>query len=170
MAIYIEVGIAMTKLNMISNSETDTQKIAKELAKLCKSGDVITLSGDLGVGKTAFTKGFAKGLAITEPITSPTFTIIKEYEGTLPLYHMDVYRLEFSEEDLGFDEYFYGDGVTLVEWATFIEEFLPEEYLAITLERIGETERYITFEAYGSRFIELLEQLRRSAARSFLHE
>lgn len=158
------------KLQMLSKSEEDTQKIAEVLAGLSQPGDVITLSGDLGVGKTAFTKGFAKGLTITEPITSPTFTIIKEYEGELPLYHMDVYRLEFSEEDLGFDEYFYGDGVTIVEWAKFIEEFLPDAYLAIQIERLGETDRLLTIEAIGSRYEDLLEQVRRSPARSFLYE
>lgn len=158
------------KLQMLSKSEEDTQKIAEVLAGLSQPGDVITLSGDLGVGKTAFTKGFAKGLNIIEPITSPTFTIIKEYEGELPLYHMDVYRLEFSEEDLGFDEYFYGDGVTIVEWAKFIEEFLPDTYLAIQIERLGETDRLLTIEAIGSRYEDLLEQVRRSPARSFLYE
>lgn len=160
----------MMKLQMLSKSEEDTQKIAEVLAGLSQPGDVITLSGDLGVGKTAFTKGFAKGLNIIEPITSPTFTIIKEYEGELPLYHMDVYRLEFSEEDLGFDEYFYGDGVTIVEWAKFIEEFLPDTYLAIQIERLGETDRLLTIEAIGSRYEDLLEQVRRSPARSFLYE
>ncbi len=158
------------KLQMLSKSEEDTQKIAEVLAGLSQPGDVITLSGDLGVGKTAFTKGFAKGLNIIEPITSPTFTIIKEYEGELTLYHMDVYRLEFSEEDLGFDEYFYGDGVTIVEWAKFIEEFLPDTYLAIQIERLGETDRLLTIEAIGSRYEDLLEQVRRSPARSFLYE
>ena len=88
---------------------------------------MITLDGDLGAGKTTFTKGIAEGLGVKRTVNSPTFTIIKEYEGeSFPFYHMDVYRLENSDEDIGFDEYFNSDGVTVVEWATFIEEFLPQ--------------------------------------------
>lgn len=147
-------------VKMVSKSTADTEEIAKTLAKIVQAGDVITLEGDLGVGKTAFTKGLAQGLNIEERVTSPTFTIVKEYAGTLPLYHMDVYRLEHSEEDLGFDEYFYGDGVTVIEWAQFIADFLPEQYLAITLERTGETSRELTFEAVGSEYERHIEQLR----------
>jgi tRNA threonylcarbamoyladenosine biosynthesis protein TsaE len=147
-------------VKMVSKSTADTEEIAKTLAKIVQVGDVITLEGDLGVGKTAFTKGLAQGLNIEERVTSPTFTIVKEYAGTLPLYHMDVYRLEHSEEDLGFDEYFYGDGVTVIEWAQFIADFLPEQYLAITLERTGETSRELTFEAVGSEYERHIEQLR----------
>src|SRR5699024_5529025 len=98
------------------NSLSETQALAHRLALLVSSGDVITLEGQLGVGKTTFTKALAEGLGIKDHITSPTFTIIKEYEGVIPLYHMDAYRLEDSEEDIGFDEYFYGDGVTVIEW------------------------------------------------------
>lgn len=158
----------MTKLKMISNKEKDTLQIAEVLATFVEAGDVITLSGDLGVGKTAFSKGFAKGLEIQERITSPTFTIVKEYEGRLPLYHMDVYRLEYSEEDLGFDEYFYGDGVAIVEWAEYIEDFLPEEYVGITMTRTGDTSREITIEAVGEKYETLLEQLRNSTLGSFI--
>lgn len=147
-------------VKMVSKSTADTEEIAKTLAKIVQAGDVITLEGDLGVGKTAFTKGLAQGLNIEERVTSPTFTIVKEYAGTLPLYHMDVYRLEHSEEDLGFDEYFYGDGVTVIEWSQFIADFLPEQYLAITLERTGETSRELTFEAVGSEYERHIEQLR----------
>lgn len=147
-------------VKIVSKSTADTEEIAKTLAKIVQAGDVITLEGDLGVGKTAFTKGLAQGLNIEERVTSPTFTIVKEYAGTLPLYHMDVYRLEHSEEDLGFDEYFYGDGVTVIEWAQFIADFLPEQYLAITLERTGETSRELTFEAVGSEYERHIEQLR----------
>ena len=147
-------------VKIVSKSTADTEEIAKTLAKIVQVGDVITLEGDLGVGKTAFTKGLAQGLNIEERVTSPTFTIVKEYAGTLPLYHMDVYRLEHSEEDLGFDEYFYGDGVTVIEWAQFIADFLPEQYLAITLERTGETSRELTFEAVGSEYERHIEQLR----------
>lgn len=165
---YTEVGRRMTKLTMISNDEQDTLHIAETLARYVEAGQVITLSGDLGVGKTTFARGFAKGLRIAGRITSPTFTIVKEYEGRLPLYHMDVYRLEHSEEDLGFDEYFFGDGVALVEWAEFIVDFLPAQYLQVTIERTGETSRKITFEAIGEKFEPLLLQLRKSELGSYI--
>lgn len=168
MDMCIEVGMKMTKIKMMSNREEDTLQIAKTLATFVSAGDVISLSGNLGVGKTAFSRGFAKGLDIDERITSPTFTIVKEYEGRLPLYHMDVYRLEYSEEDLGFDEYFYGDGVAIVEWAEFIEDFLPDEYLAIKILRTGETSREITIEAIGKKHEPLLEQLRNSSLRGLI--
>src|SRR5699024_12262642 len=105
-------------------SDQETIVVENHLSALLKQGNVITLEGDLGAEKTTFTKGIAQGLGITDVISSPTFTIIKEYQGVLPLYHMDAYRLEFSEEDLGFDEYFAGEGISVVEWATFIEDFL----------------------------------------------
>lgn len=156
------------KLQMISKEEKDTLQIAETLANYLEEGMVLTLSGDLGVGKTTFTKGIAKGLQIEAGITSPTFTIVKEYEGRLPLYHMDVYRLEYAEEDLGFDEYFYGDGISVVEWAEFIEEFLPENYLAIQIERIDDRIRSITFTAEGKKYETLLEKLRNSTLGSYI--
>lgn len=95
---------------------------SEKLGSLLQPGDVLALEGDLGAGKTTFTKGLAKGLDIKRNVNSPTFTIIKEYHGRLPLYHMDVYRVEDSFEDLGFDEYFDGNGVTVVEWAHLVKE------------------------------------------------
>ena len=112
-----------------SFSERETFQFAKELAEGAKPGEVYCLSGDLGVGKTIFTKGFAAGLGITEPVSSPTFTIVQIYEeGRLPLYHFDVYRIENIEEmeEIGYEDCFYGDGVCLVEWAELIREILPE--------------------------------------------
>lgn len=100
----------------ISTSVKETQQMAERLARYLKPGDVLALDGDLGAGKTNFTQGLARGLGVTAVVNSPTFTIIKEYSGRYPLYHMDVYRLEDEWEDLGFDEYFYGDGITVVEW------------------------------------------------------
>src|SRR5699024_11445006 len=133
-----------------------TLEVAKALASFFEAGDVVTLEGDLGVGKTTFTKGIAKGLEIKRAVTSPTFTIIKEYDGRLKLYHMDAYRLEFSDEDLGYDEYFYGEGVTVIEWPQFIEEYLPENRLMIHLKRVDDTKREITFHAVGNRYEALL--------------
>ncbi|WLD95314.1 tRNA (adenosine(37)-N6)-threonylcarbamoyltransferase complex ATPase subunit type 1 TsaE [Alkalihalobacillus sp. AL-G] len=129
------------------------------LAEFLQAGDVITLEGDLGAGKTTFTKGLAKGLQINRVVKSPTFTIIREYKGRLPLYHMDVYRLQESGEDLGFDEYFDGEGVTVVEWAHIIEDFLPSDRLEITIHRRGEEERELTLEPKGERFKKICKEL-----------
>lgn len=124
-------------------------RLAAKLAIYLRPGDVITLEGELGAGKTIFTKGLASGLGVKEMVTSPTFTIIKEYAGELPLYHMDAYRLEHSEEDLGFLEYFNGEGVSVVEWAQFIEEYLPVERLNIKIAYDGEHSRVISFDGCG---------------------
>ena len=116
----------------------ETFDIGFELGEKAVSGQVICLLGDLGVGKTVFTQGFAKGLGIDEPICSPTFTIVQEYhEGRIPFYHFDVYRIsDVSEMDeIGYEEYFYGDGVCLVEWGNLIEEILPPETITIRIEK-----------------------------------
>ena len=141
-------------------SPEETMDTAASLAEFLQPGDLITLEGDLGAGKTTFTKGLAKGLHIKRIVKSPTFTIIREYQGRLPLYHMDVYRLEDSQEDLGFDEYFEGDGVTVVEWAHIIEDFLPSDRLDITIRRINDDERELTMEPKGERFNRLCEEFR----------
>ncbi|MGM7703797.1 tRNA (adenosine(37)-N6)-threonylcarbamoyltransferase complex ATPase subunit type 1 TsaE [Pseudalkalibacillus sp. Hm43] len=140
------------------NSPEETMETAARLGEHLQAGDVITLEGDLGAGKTTFTKGLAKGLHIKRVVKSPTFTIIREYQGRLPLYHMDVYRLEDSDEDLGFDEYFEGEGVSVVEWAHIIEEFLPEDRLDIVIRRSGDEERELTLEPKGERFYRLCEE------------
>lgn len=121
-----------------SFSTEDTYSIGKELGESARSGQVFALLGDLGVGKTVFTQGFAKGLGIHEPISSPTFTIIQEYDdGRIPFYHFDVYRIGDVEEmeEIGFDDYIYGEGVCLIEWANLITEILPERMLVITIEK-----------------------------------
>lgn len=123
-------------------NELDTREFGKELAKKLKPGDVVALIGDLGTGKTTLTKSIAEGLGITGMITSPTFTIVQEYtEGRLPLYHFDVYRLNGPEEmyELGYEEYFFGQGVCVVEWADQIMEFIPEGSIVIRIE-YGEKE------------------------------
>ncbi|HLO12067.1 MAG TPA: tRNA (adenosine(37)-N6)-threonylcarbamoyltransferase complex ATPase subunit type 1 TsaE [Pseudoneobacillus sp.] len=143
------------KFEYISKSTDKTKDFAKRLASKLKPGDVIALEGDLGAGKTTFTKGLAEGLDIKKNVNSPTFTIIKEYQGTMPLYHMDVYRLEDSYEDLGFDEYFEGNGITVVEWAHLIKEQLPSEIITIYLTHGEEETRKITLEPVGKRYEEL---------------
>lgn len=149
----------MKEQTVKTNAEEETLLLAKKLAQLLKPGDVITLNGDLGSGKTTFTKGLASGLGIKEMVTSPTFTIIKEYEGDLPLYHMDAYRLEHSEEDIGFAEYFYGNGISVVEWAQFIESYLPDERLNIVFEYLSHNERLLTFQPEGKHFEHMTTEL-----------
>ena len=119
-------------------SPEETEALGKKLGREAKPGEVYTLVGDLGVGKTVFTQGIAKGLEITEPINSPTFTIVQVYEeGRLPLYHFDVYRIGDVEEmeEIGYEDYFYGEGLTMIEWANLIEELLPEHYREICIEK-----------------------------------
>lgn len=119
-------------------NETETFNIGKELGRKAKQGQIFCLNGDLGVGKTVFTKGFASGLEIQEEVNSPTFTIIQVYdEGRLPLYHFDVYRIGDPEEmyEIGFEDYFYGQGVCLVEWSQLIEELIPEDAVQVQIEK-----------------------------------
>lgn len=121
-----------------SFSPEDTFRVGEQLAKDARPGDIYTLDGDLGVGKTIFTKGMAKGLGIEEPVTSPTFTILQEYEsGRLPLYHFDVYRIGDPEEmdEIGYEDYFYGNGLVMIEWANLIEEILPPVRTEIIIEK-----------------------------------
>ena len=116
----------------------ETRELGRQMGTAAGPGDVLTLSGDLGVGKTVFTKGFALGIGVTEAVSSPTFTIVQEYHsGRLPLYHFDVYRIGDPEEmdEVGFDDYVYGDGVSLIEWAELIEEILPEKRTRILIEK-----------------------------------
>ncbi|MCC8098266.1 MAG: tRNA (adenosine(37)-N6)-threonylcarbamoyltransferase complex ATPase subunit type 1 TsaE [Eubacterium sp.] len=110
-----------------THSGEETEKIGYEFGKNAKAGEIYCINGGLGAGKTCFTKGFAKGLGITDHITSPTFTIVNEYKGRIPLYHFDVYRLENEDElyDIGADEYFFGEGVCIIEWADIVKDAIP---------------------------------------------
>lgn len=126
--------------NMIyeTMSPKETFELGKKIGLEAKAGEIICLDGDLGVGKTVFTQGFAKGLGIDEAVNSPTFTIIQEYdEGRLPLYHFDVYRIGNPEEmyEIGYEDYFYGQGVCLIEWAKLIEELIPDEAKIVLIEK-----------------------------------
>ena len=128
----------MNKQMWESFSPEDTFEIGRKIAELAKPGEVYTLIGDLGVGKTVFTQGVAAGLGITEPVNSPTFTIVQIYEeGRMPFYHFDVYRIGDVEEmeEIGYQDCFYGEGICLIEWANLIEEILPEHYKQITIEK-----------------------------------
>lgn len=128
----------MTSKVIESFSEKETWDLGFHIGKSCHPGEVVLLNGDLGVGKTVFTKGFAAGLGIEEPVCSPTFTIVQIYEsGRLPLYHFDVYRIADVEEmeEIGYEDYFYGEGVCLIEWAKLIREILPEKCISVTIEK-----------------------------------
>lgn len=146
----------MSKKVVESFSEQDTRKLGFELGEKVQPGRVYTLIGDLGVGKTVFTQGLAAGLGITEAVSSPTFTIVQVYEeGRIPFYHFDVYRIGDVEEmdEIGYEDYVYGNGVSLIEWANLIEEILPEKYCRITIEKDlekGFDYRRITFEEIGA--------------------
>ncbi|MCD5325936.1 MULTISPECIES: tRNA (adenosine(37)-N6)-threonylcarbamoyltransferase complex ATPase subunit type 1 TsaE [Pontibacillus] len=142
-----------------THSAEETKKVAERLGALLEPNDLLTLEGDLGAGKTTFTKGLGTGLGVTRTISSPTFTIVKEYEGRMPLYHLDVYRLEDSDEDIGFDEYFDGGGVCVVEWAQFIEDYLPDNRLDIELFYNNEDERSIHLKPRGERYERICKEL-----------
>ena len=121
-----------------TTSPNDTQNLGKKIGERAKKGQIFCLCGDLGVGKTVFTRGFAQGLLVEDKyITSPTFTIVNEYQGRLPFYHFDVYRISSLEEmdDTGYEEFFFGEGVSLVEWAEFIEELIPKDAVWIRIEK-----------------------------------
>ena len=139
-----------------SNSPDDTRDFAKGLAVSCKSGTVITLNGDLGVGKTVFTQGFAEGLGICDYVCSPTFTILQIYEdGRMPLYHFDVYRIadESEMEEIGYEDYFYSDGVSIIEWAENIRDLIPEDAVHITISKdLGKGLDYRRIEVAGGDF------------------
>jgi tRNA threonylcarbamoyladenosine biosynthesis protein TsaE len=144
-----------------AEDESGTARLAERLAGWAEPGTVIALDGDLGAGKTFFAQSFARALGIREVVNSPTFTIIKEYEdGRLPLYHMDVYRLSQDEADeLGLDDYFYGQGVVLVEWASLIPDLLPPARLSIGIEHAGGSARAIRLAGAGRPYADWCRRL-----------
>lgn len=144
-----------------SYREEDTYGLGVKIGKLAKPGLVITMDGDLGAGKTLFTQGLAEGLGITEPVNSPTFTVLQIYDtGRMPLYHFDVYRIAdpYEMDEVGFDDFIYGDGVSVIEWSGQIEDILPDNRLVINISRNPEKGfdyRYIEIENIGFDYIEL---------------
>ena len=175
---------AISKLDIISHSSTQTQRLGVRLGELLRGGELLLLEGQLGTGKTTFTQGLAQGIGITEDISSPTFTLLKEYDGRErqaistresgqisaaqvvarpALYHFDLYRLDDPEEilDLGFEDYFYSSGVCVVEWADKADLLWPTEHLRIRLKMLNETKRGLLFTAVGTRYCELLQQFQK---------
>lgn len=151
-------------MDVTINNPKEMESLATIIGLVANSGDNIILSGELGAGKTTMTKGIALGLDIDQMIKSPTYTIIREYQqGRLPLYHMDVYRVENNADDLGLDEYFEGDGLSVVEWGKLLGEFLPMDYLDITIAKDSEdmNKRMVSIQAFGSQaegFLERIQQ------------
>ena len=152
-------------LDVISHSVEQTRRLGARLAEWLEPGDVLLLNGNLGAGKTVFAQGVATGLGVDEPVTSPTFTLIHEYEGRLPLYHVDLYRIagDIEAGDLGLEDYLYGDGVTLIEWPDRATGLVPPAHLAVTLRLVANTKRAIRFEPTGERNVRLLTTFKRSA-------
>lgn len=143
-----------------SRCEEDTMELAENIESEKFPGMVICLDGELGSGKTVFVKGFAKGLGLNESITSPTFNIVKEYDGgEMHLNHMDVYRLEDATDTIAFNDYFSGDGVTIIEWSEMIEDILPDERLEIKFKLVDENVRVITLKPYGSKYEDLVNYI-----------
>ena len=140
-----------------SHSEEETLELAQNFESEKFPNMVICLNGELGSGKTLFVKGIAQALGINESITSPTFTIVKEYDGELPLYHFDVYRLDGNTEGVGIEEYFKKGGVVVIEWANTIQDILPEERLDIKFKVVGENKRVLVITPYGAAYEELCE-------------
>ena len=149
-------------MKIIANNLKDTEKLGKIIAKCLEKGTVICLDGELGAGKTSLTQFIAEEFGVKEYIVSPTFTIIKEYEGKLPFYHMDVYRIGSEDDmyDLGFDEYIYSEGVTIIEWAGLIRAILPQERVNIKIIRIDDMKREICIEGEGPVYEKLVKELK----------
>ncbi len=145
------------------NDLKDTERIGKIISRCLDEVTVLYLDGDLCVGKTALTQFIAKNFGVKEYITSPTFNIIKEYEGRLPFYHMDVYRVDSEDDmyDLGYDEYIYSEGVTIIEWSHKIKDILPDERISIEIQRLDDTSRIMIIEGKGKTYDKLAEELKK---------
>ena len=143
---------------MFSHNEEELIQWGQRLGTLLQAGDVLILTGDLGAGKTTFTKGLALGLGISQMIKSPTYTIVREYEGRLPLYHLDVYRIEGDADSIDLDEFLFGGGVTVIEWGHLLGEDLPDSYLELEILKEAEG-RCLHFTAHGSRAEQLIKEL-----------
>jgi len=153
---------SINRLEIISHGPEETQTLGARIGELSLPGDVYLLTGELGAGKTCLTQGIARGLDITEYAVSPSFILVRELYGRLPLYHIDLYRLDHLEEiaDLGLDDYLYGNGVCVVEWAAKGLGLLPEEYLLVEISYLSDTDRRLQLKPSGPRYLEILTGLR----------
>jgi len=152
------------KIDIITDTPDKTKNIAKNVAKLILPGDIILFFGELGAGKTCFTQGIAEELEVKEYVNSPSFTIINEYSGKMPIYHFDLFRLNNYHEfdELGYEEYFYGKGLAIVEWSEKIVDYLPKKYLKIAITFIDMNKRKISISSKNKRYIKLIEELKKN--------
>lgn len=152
-------------LDFISHSEAQTRRLGMRLGELLESGDIVALQGELGSGKTRWVQGVGQGLQVDQHVTSPTFTLVSEYPGRMTLYHIDLYRINQAAETstFGLEDYLYGDGVCLIEWAERITQILPPDCLWITFHYLDDTKRRITMHAVGDRYQRLLKDFQRVA-------
>lgn len=144
---------------MYTYNEMELVAIGERIGTLCEPGQLLILSGDLGAGKTTLTKGLAKGLDIDQMIKSPTYTIVREYEGTMPLYHLDVYRIGDDPDSIDLDEFLYGEGLTVIEWGELLDLTMLDDYLFVRIEKEGEGRR-LSFKAFGAKSDRLLAKVR----------
>ena len=156
--------LAQGSLDFISHSEDQTRRFGARLAELLIPGDVVALIGDLGSGKTRWVQGICQGLGVDDPVNSPTFTLVNEYQGRLPVYHIDLYRLEDAAEMLtfGLEDYLYGPGVSLIEWADRADRLLPEDYLTVNLYYLENTKRRVVIRPKGERSTALVAAFKSS--------
>ncbi|MCJ7769329.1 MAG: tRNA (adenosine(37)-N6)-threonylcarbamoyltransferase complex ATPase subunit type 1 TsaE [Dehalococcoidales bacterium] len=152
----------MEYFELISHNPSETHRFGINIGKLAMPGDILLLVGKLGAGKTCLTQGIARGLGIEGYIPSPSFVLIRQFYGRLPLYHIDLYRLDLPQEiaDLGLDDYLYGQGACVIEWAEKGSNLMPPEHMLIKIDYLGDTERSLKLEAYGRRYIEMLDKLK----------
>lgn len=150
------------ELELVTGSSEETQEFGRRLGELAEPGDVFLMTGDLGSGKTCLTQGIARGLGVKENALSPTFVIMREMHGRLPLYHVDLYRLDRWEEteDLGLDDYFYGNGVSVVEWAEKAIGLMPPERMMVRIDYLSDTERRMRLIPLGTRYEQIVRRLK----------
>jgi tRNA threonylcarbamoyladenosine biosynthesis protein TsaE len=152
-------------LDFISHSEAQTRRLGRRLALLLQPGDVLALVGDLGAGKTRWIQGVCQGLGVADSVVSPTFTLVNEYHGKWPVYHIDLYRLADAAEALSFglDDYLYGAGISMIEWADRAVDFLPDDHLTVELYHLEESKRRVVLRPHGARFVGLLAKFKQIA-------
>lgn len=149
----------MKYLEVCTENREETHVLGEKLGRAAGENMVFLLEGDLGAGKTTLTQGIARGLGIRRNVTSPTFTILKVYQGRMPLYHIDAYRLEGMVQDLGFEELMEDDGLTVIEWSQFVSWLIPDEYLRVTITLLENDRRRFVMEANGAQYEKLLEEI-----------